>query len=291
MTTLPWDALLERCTGATEAVIVAPYIKVGPLTMVMDQLDMGASVECFTRWTPLDIQTGVSDLKCRTTVVDRGGSFKLHNRLHAKYYRFDDRVLVGSANMTASGLSYPCHGNLEILCEPGSPFVPAVFEAVLKRESSEVSDDDFRNWQRCPVIEHELVPSIADNAESSLDGWKPQTRNPGYLWLYYSGDEAEIVSGEQRALASLDLRTLDVPLGLTSESFRDWIRLSLQASPFMDSVRQFGGRTDAVVWDSVAAEWGVSRSTAARWVSTAHNWLRYFDAATSHERGADTQML
>ena len=28
MTTLPWDVLLERCTGATEAVIVAPYIKV-----------------------------------------------------------------------------------------------------------------------------------------------------------------------------------------------------------------------------------------------------------------------
>ena len=132
MTTLPWDALLERCTGATEAVIVAPYIKVGPLTTVLDQLRMGASVECFTRWTPLDIHMGVSDLECRTVVVDRGGAFRLHNRLHAKYYRFDDRVLIGSANMTASGLSYPRHGNLEILCEPGPPFVPVVFEAMLK---------------------------------------------------------------------------------------------------------------------------------------------------------------
>ena len=101
MTTLPWDALRERCTGATEAVIVAPYIKVGPLTTVLDQLRMGASVECFTRWTPLDIQMGVSDLECRTVVVDRGGAFRLHNRLHAKYYRFDNQVLIGSANMTA----------------------------------------------------------------------------------------------------------------------------------------------------------------------------------------------
>ena len=277
MTTLPWDVLLERCTGATEAVIVAPYIKVSPLTMVMDQLGTGASVECFTRWIPVDIQVGASDLDCRTAVVDRGGSFRLHNRLHAKYYRFDDRVLVGSANMTASGLSYPRRGNLEILCEPGRPFVPAVFEAVLKRESSEVSDDDFRIWQRCPVIERELVPSIADFAESDLDEWIPQTRNPGYLWMYYSGDEAQIVSGEQRALASLDLRTLGVPPGLVSESFDDWIRLSFRASPFMDSVRQFEGRTDAVVWDSVAAEWGVSRSIAARWVSTAYNWLKYFE--------------
>ena len=57
-------------------------------------------------------------------VVERGGSFKLHARLHAKYYRFDDRVLVGSANMTASGLGYRHRGNLEILCEPG-PTVPS----------------------------------------------------------------------------------------------------------------------------------------------------------------------
>ena len=289
MTTLPWGALLERCMGATEAVIVAPYIKVSPLTMVMDQLSTGASVECFTRWIPVDIQVGASDLDCRTAVVDRGGSFRLHNRLHAKYYRFDDRVLVGSANMTASGLSYPHHGNLEILCEPGPPFVPAVFEAALKRESRVVSDDDFMIWLQCPVIEHGFIPSIADIVESSLDEWKPQTRNPGYLWLYYSREEAKIVSDEQRALASLDLRTLEVPPSLTSESFRDWIRLSLQASPFMDSVRQFEGRTDAVVWDSIAAEWGVSRSIAARWVSTAYNWLRFFDSGASNQGDADTR--
>ena len=291
MTTLPWDALLERCTGATEAVIVAPYMKVRPLTMVMDQLGTGASVECFTRWMPLDIQVGASDLDCRTAVVDRGGSFRLHNRLHAKYYRFDDRVLVGSANMTASGLSYPHRGNLEILSEPGPPFVPAAFEASLKRESRVVSDDDFRIWQQCPVIERGFVPSTEDIAESSLDEWKPQTRNPDYLWLYYSGNEAQIVSDEQRALSALDLRILEIPSGLTLELFRDWICLSLQASPFMDSVRQFGGRTDAVVWDSVATEWGVSRSIAARWVSTAQNWLRFFDSDASNQGWVDTEVL
>ena len=277
MTTLPWDAVLERCAGAIEAIIVAPYIKVDALTMVMDQLGTGASVECFTRWTPLDIQAGSSDLACRKVVVERGGSFRLHNRLHAKYYRFDDRILVGSANITASGLSYLHHGNLEILCEPGPPFVPTVFEAALNQESREVSDHDFRIWQQCPVIERDLVTSIADIAVCNLDEWIPQTRIPWYLWLYYSGDEARIVSNEQRALAGLDLRTLRVPPRLTSEAFRHWIRLSLQASPFMDSVRQFGGRTDAVAWDSVATEWSVSRSIAARWVSTAYNWLKYFD--------------
>ena len=121
-------------------------------------------------------------------------------------------------------------------------------------------------------------PSIEDFTENNLNEWRPQTRNPVYLWLCYSGAEDEIVSGEQQALASLDLRTLGVPPGLVSESFDDWIRLSLMASPFMDCVRQFEGRTDAAVWDSVAAEWGVSRSIAARWVSTAYNWLKYFES-------------
>ena len=273
----PWEALLERCTGATEAVIVAPYIKVATLIMVMDQLHSEASIQCFTRWTPLDIRLGASDLDCRTVVLNRNGSFQLHNRLHAKYYRFDDHVLVGSANVTATGLSYPRLGNLEILCEPGPTFVAATFEAALRRGAKDVSDDDFKVWQQCQVLERIVQSSTIDATGSSLDEWVPQARNPGYLWLYYSGNETQIVSEEQRALAKLDLSILEVPPCLTSESFRDWVRLSLEASPFMDSVRNFGRRTDAVVWDSVAAEWGVNRSTAARWVATAHNWLRFFD--------------
>lgn len=280
MTTLPWEILLEKCAGATEAVIAAPYIKVGPLTVVMDQFGTGASLDCFTRWTPQDIQSGVSDLECRTTVVERGGSFRLHNRLHAKYYRFDDRVLIGSANMTAAGLSYLRHGNLEILCEPGPPFAPAAFEAALKRESSEVSDDDFRVWQQCPVIERSETSWTEELTERSLNEWKPQTRNPAYLWLCYSGAEEDIVSAEQRTLATMDLQALGVPQGLVSLSFDEWIRLSLRASPFMDSVKKFKGRADAVVWDSVAAEWGVSRSLASRWVSTSYNWLRHFESGT-----------
>ena len=277
MTTLPWDVLLERCTGASEAIIAAPYIKVDPLTSVIDRLDEGASVTCFTRWTPTDIHIGASDLNCRTVIVERGGAFGLHNRLHAKYYRFDDQVLVGSANMTASGLNYPRTGNLEILCEPGPTFDPGMFENSLKRESKEVSDDDFKIWQLCSITEQSFDLSSVDIFGAGLDDWIPHTRNPGYLWLYYTGDEAQIASVEQRILASLDLKTLNVPDGLTLESFRYWIYLSLQSSPFMDLARYFGGQTDTIVWDSVADKWGVSRSIAARWMSTAYNWMKYFD--------------
>ena len=186
--------------------------------------------------------------------------------------------------MTGLGLGYPDHGNLEILCEPGPTFVPSAFETLLKRDSREVSDDDFRIWQQCPVTEGTVPAPIEQVVDGDLGVWRPRTRNPSYLWLHYSGNEALIVSDEQRDRARLDVLTLEVPLALTEASFHDWVRLCLDASPFVESVRKFRGRTDTSVWDLIAEEWGVSRAVAARWVSTAYNWLRYFDPCASFWR-------
>lgn len=309
MTASPWDVLITKCEGASEAIIAAPYIKVRPLIGVMERLRVGASVTCVTRWTAQDIQAGMSDIDCRTIVVERGGSFLLNNRLHAKYYRFDDHVLVGSANMTDSGLSHTRQGNLEVLCHPEHSFNSAAFEVALNQHSREVSDEDFSIWQQYAVIEPEhlqaarskrnLVDSIEhingniegwnlingiegesaerNFVEGNIEGWIPQTRNPSYLWLCYSGNEEQIVSYEQRTLASLDIRTLKVPAGLTLDAFHAWVSLRLQRSTFINSIRQLEGQHDTVVWDSIANEWGVSRATAARWASTACNWLKNFD--------------
>ena len=207
---------------------------------MIDQLHPVASIECFTRWTPLNIQMGASDLDCRTAVVDRGGSFRLHNRLHAKYYRFDNQVLVGSANLTAAGLSYPRDGNLEILCEPEPPFVAATFEAKLRGEAKNVTDDDFRAWQQCPVLEPVAVISTE---ELLIAAWT--TGDPRREILSTCGCTAAEMRNRSYPKSSGTwhngtLEFLRVPSGLTSESFRGWIRLSLEASPFMDSVRRFG---------------------------------------------------
>lgn len=276
MTSSPWNEVLQAVRGAAEAVVVAPYMKVTPLTEVLGRLQDGAAITCVTRWTPQDIHLGVSDVACRTIVVEQGGTFWLHPQLHAKYYRFDKRVLVGSSNMTSLGLGYPHRGNLEILCEPGASFSPGVFEASLMGGSSEVTDEEFGTWEKCPVIGGTSV-SARRHTEDSNGEWIPRTRNPRYVWLHYRGKDALIVSDEQRSLAGLDLRSLGVPDGLTSSHFFDWVRLSIRSSSFMNSIRRFEGQIDAAVWDGIAEEWSVSRAIAARWVSTAENWLRYFD--------------
>ena len=273
----PWDSVLDCCRNATEAVLVAPYIKVDALKTVLDELQAEATLECYSRWTPLDIQSGASDLECRTLVCSRGGSFHLCNRLHAKYYRFDGQILIGSANLTASGLSYAHSGNLEILCEPSHDFDWYSFESVLRHQSWEVTDEEFLLWQECTAFEVSPTDLGMEFAGGGLDNWKPLTRQPAYLWLSYIGKESQIPTPEQRDLAKLDVSTLGIPKGLSVEKFNAWIRSSLRASPFMDTLRELSREGVEMAWDVIAQEWHVEKGVAARWTSTAHNWLRHFE--------------
>ena len=94
----PGDSFILLCQEATDLLIVAPYIKADALTIALENLSSGASLTCVTRWNPQDISSGASDTICRTIVLQRGGTFRLHPSLHAKYYRAGNAMLVGSAN-------------------------------------------------------------------------------------------------------------------------------------------------------------------------------------------------
>ena len=230
----------------------------------------------------MDIRMGVSDLECRGIVLDCDGSFRLHNSLHAKYYRFNEHTLVGSANLTASGLGYAGKGNFEILCEPASSFDNETFERELMSNSREVSDAEFLVWSQLPVdmrLPAGQMPDVPDikTESSELDDWMPQTRNPEYLWHLYIDRPSEIIIEEQRELAQSDLWVLQVPAGLSQEAFDAWVRTALMSSPFVDTVRQTKGYKKQDAWDMLAERWSISLSAAARSLQTANNWLRYFE--------------
>ena len=278
----PWRTITDVCKEARRVLIAAPYIKASALHLLLDTLPVDASVECITRWTPLDIRMGSSDIDCREIVIGRGGAFRLHNSLHAKFYRFDDSVLVGSANLTASGLSYSHRGNLEILCEPAPSFDKAAFEQELRTTSREVSDDEFQAWSKLPVDLRGLAgqtPKIAgyETPEIGLDNWMPQTRNPEYLWQFYTDRASQIVIEEQRELAQADLLTIQVPDGLTHDAFDAWVRTALMSAPFIDSVRQTEVQDEQEAWDFLSEQWEITLPAAARSLETANNWLRYFE--------------
>ena len=276
MLTTPWEMILERCRSATNVTIAAPYVKAGNLIKLLQEIGPQAAVQCVTRWSPQDIRAAASDIECRTIVVDYGGSFRLHNRLHAKFYRFDEQILIGSANLTASGMSTSHPGNLEILCSPDSSFDSTSFEQALARNSREVSDTEFLMWQRCPVDAIPKLEEMPAPSGSPAEDWRPMTRFPEYLWLAYTQQYGEINPDEQLELAHHDIQTLRIPPSLTRTEFNNWISACLAASPFVDTVKKLTGIGDRPAWREIASQWRITTAEAERALTTTQMWLVHF---------------
>ena len=144
----PGDEFSRLCSGANSIVISAPYIKADALGKVLSDVSPNASLTCVSRWTLQDLKQGASDIECVTIVREFGGSFRLHPTLHAKFYRIDGAVLVGSANLTLSGMGWSNHPNLEILCRPGELFDADVFQEQLLANSREITDEEVLRLER-----------------------------------------------------------------------------------------------------------------------------------------------
>ena len=139
----PGDLVTRLYSNAQSLVIAAPYIKANALSRILANVNAEASLICVTKWDPHDIAVGASDVECRSLIIGFGGSFRLHPSLHAKYYRIDDVILIGSANLTSSAMGWSPQPNLEILCRAGDDFDSLTFQQELLSGAREISDDEF----------------------------------------------------------------------------------------------------------------------------------------------------
>lgn len=270
----PGDLLLEVCSSAQRLVIAAPYVKVDALNVVLSNATSDASLVCITRWRPEDLIVGASDTGCRTLITQRRGSFRLHPSLHAKYYRIDGLVLVGSANLTSSAMGWTPQPNLEILCRAGDDFDPHNFEQELLRDSREMSDAEFTCWESLIKINVENNSAIV-SALPLLDTWRPATRDPRNLELAYQGREDEIASFDEQRAARRDIQKLSIPPGLTAEAVRAWISTCLLATPFTNSVIRLSDSDAENVAGSLAETYGLSTTAARRDMEIVQNWLLF----------------
>src|ERR1022692_3406709 len=111
------DQLEALCSSAhNDLLLIAPFIKYAVLARLFGGTQPSVHVQVVTRWLPQDIKAGVSDLEVWDVVKGRTRTrLWLRQDLHAKYYRADDRCLVGSANLTGSALGLSAAPNLELL--------------------------------------------------------------------------------------------------------------------------------------------------------------------------------
>ena len=266
----PGDMLSSVCSGAEHLIIAAPYIKADALTKVLADVNPAASLICITRWNLHDFAAGVSDTECRTIVTERGGSFRLHPSLHAKYYRIDDVILVGSANLTSSAMGWAPHSNLEILCRPGDDFDAETFQQSLFEGAREIGDEEFAHWESIAKISAEET-----DATPRLDAWRPETRDFRHLELSYQDREDEIASFDEQRAAQRDIQALLIPPGLTDEQVRTWASTCLLAAPFTNDVIRLHGTDTTSSSRSLAEAYNLEITKARRDIETVQNWLRF----------------
>ncbi len=280
MTRPPGDVLRRLCADAQSLVLAAPYIKAQALTAVLDHTRALTSLLCVTRWTPYDLAVGASDAECRTIVKDHGGSFRLHPALHAKYYRIDQVVLIGSANLTSAAMGWSSQPNLEILCRAGDDFDACAFQQQLLRDAREIQDAEFRYWEAVADT-YTAQNSTAPGHPPQLEGWRPATRDPRHLELVYSGRAEHIASCDEQHAARRDIQALCIPPHLTEQEFRAWISASLVAAPFPHSVIQLpDGAEVPSAYRVLASAYDLSLTTARRDMETVQSWLAFFAPET-----------
>lgn len=271
----PGDALSSLCSGAQDLVIAAPYIKADALARVLADASPTASLTCVTRWNPHDIAVGASDTECRTIVTERGGSFRLHPSLHAKYYRIDDAILIGSANLTSCAMGWSPQSNVEILCRPGDDFDALAFQQELLEHAREISDDEFARWKAITKINAQSNLTITPDGQPLLDAWRPATRDPRHLEFAYRGREGEIASFDEQQAARRDIQALLIPPGLTDEQVRTWVAACLLSAPFANEVIRLQNMAAAEAARSIANSYGLGITEARRDMETAQNWLAF----------------
>ena len=270
----PWDTLTRFCRGSGDAVIAAPYMKEDALSRLLEVLAPDAALVCVTRWKLNDLLFGASDVNCRTLVLQRGGSFLLHPRLHAKFYRFGSHVLVGSANLTSAGMGYRGPANLEVLCTPEPGFDAEAFERELILGSRPVSDGEFEDWSTLARLPR--PDSASTTPPEPLTDWRPATRNPEHVWLAYRRSLERIPSSDERRLAEVDLVRLGLPQGLERAAFNIWVRGALRSSTAVSDVRDAADMAESDAWEHLASAWSVSKAEAARYRATIEYWTAAF---------------
>lgn len=268
------DGLLALAQATRrELLIVAPYIKAAALQRVLEACPGGADIKVVTRWRLEEIAAGVSDLDVWPLLKGREAKLWLHPSLHAKYYRSDDRLMVGSANLTAAGLGWRQDCNLEVLLDVSALQNDlASFEPALWADADEVNDALHQSFlEALTLFEPFPPPPSPSRPAGRFADWRPQLRFPGDLFKLYTGQVDHLTTAAKEAAAA-DLEALNPPTLLSEKRFNAWIGLQLLQHPEMKAIDQAAdmprrfGEMRALLRSRQAEDPTRAWQTWARWI-------------------------
>lgn len=312
------EHLIDMARGATEEVLlVAPYIKEGTLKRIFSPISGECSVRVVTCWNLRAVAAGASDLGVWELVRDRENHvLELCPSLHAKYYRFDDICVVGSANLTGAALGLTGKPNLELLMRV-SPAATEEFEEELE-DCVAVTESMYSRYQKLLDQYEDTHPEIVRSSDTysvgpesvrpgkergevrgsgersqdirsrSPEWWIPKLRHPEDLYRVYA-ENSEHLTTATRKHGSYDLRHFDLPEGLEEGAFEVEIRWQLLQKPVVQEVdalvsesKRFGAVRDHLRTLPCAQNDGFDPTDAWQAIM---RWLLYFfdDRYRRHE--------
>ena len=231
------DVLMSHVEKASrEILLVAPFVKSSVVKDVLRAKQSDVHLHLVTRWRVDEIVRGASDISVYDIVTETDNcSFSLHDTVHAKYYRADDAVLLGSANLTKTALGQV--GNaLEIMERWSGPPLVEFEERLL----SGIRQVDETEYEELKHLTPDPVTSLwrEGQMESGLV-WMPTFRNPKELWEAYTD---ESYPEPMRTIAVSDLGHFRIPTGLKEEKFNQFVAAAIGHEEIVRELRRFLGR-------------------------------------------------
>jgi hypothetical protein len=218
------SSLIEEAVSAakSEILIAAPYIKIDSLSRFEFPKSFRDRITIVSRWNASDIVSGSTDIQIYPWLRDQGVSLRIHPTLHAKYYRLDDDIWTGSANLTRNGLTDHQGGNLEVLTHVSPNKESKDFESKLLAESVEVTNEIYLEYLSIQVNK------TSTKSYSEIDFFWPGVKSFEQIWSpYLAGGKSEI------------LEILGCPSGLSQKGLRNYVKIRLREFENVRAVENF----------------------------------------------------
>ena len=288
--TNPGTAVAELLGGAEhEVMIVAPFMRSAALLRLLDAVLEGVKTTIVTRWRPLDILAGASDLGVYDIAENRGIPLLLRHDLHAKLFVADERCLVGSVNVTAAALGWREPPNLELLVAVSREtaeireFEATILAAAVRAtvaERDQLSDlvsrlkEQFGSQRELVAGMEGAIPSLVPPT------WIPRSSNPEELYAVYLRD-FDAVSRTALPAMLEDLRSLGLAPGMSAEEFKARVAVAIAQAPVIKRVLllidETGDVTEAELHDLLnPLEANLPTGSVADLLVVLQRWLSHF---------------
>ena len=303
MTCLGDELIVLLGSAQKEVKIIAPFIRSSALTRLLDAIQESVRVSIVTRWRPLDVVAGASDLAVFNLTQERSIPLFLLHALHAKLFIADDACLIGSANITDTALGWRAPSNLELLVpiDLGASEVGAFLSDLM---SGVILATQDHHQQMVALVEDLasrsdlLVPEVTDfhNGAGGLPTtWLPTTMNPDELYLVYLQGSGADVSRSALPDMIAELSLLNVPPGMSRLEFVSWVAASISQTRIVTNIlghiETHGSVNESTLVD-ILTDMGVALSayTPKDTLRTLQRWLTYF-LSSRYETTAETVKL